>query len=144
MKTGQCKFITSLSSHYAAQVNSKGNIFLQFMNPRDMHPLIEQCMKLEQTGPGLILATCTSINNNIFRLASLTVRCFFRFILPGQQRMSLWQFSHDCNCLSFLSEVLVAAHPLSRDLVCPHVPLLGSRTILQPSVADFIFGVPTE
>lgn len=45
-------------------------IFSYFINPREMHPLTEQCMKLEQKVPHLILAICTGVNNDMFWLAS--------------------------------------------------------------------------
>lgn len=64
-KTGQCQLTTCRSSCCASP---KGDSFLYLINPTDVHLLMEQCMKLEHTGPGLMLATCTSVNNNMFRL----------------------------------------------------------------------------
>lgn len=47
-----------------------------------MHPLIGQCMKPEQTGLHLILATCMDINNSAFQLASLSIAaCLGAFYL---------------------------------------------------------------
>lgn len=127
MKTGQCQLITCYSSCCATRWAPKGDSFLYLINSTDVHLLIEQRMKLEHTGSGLMLATRTGVNNSMFRLDFWMCAAWFEsFTWP--RRISL-QFSHDCNCWSFLPKAVVAAHP------CP----MGSKIISLPGAADTVF-----
>ena len=76
-------------------------------------------VKLEQAGLCLILATCVdiNINDNMSWLASLNAHCLTKVLLPGQGRMSLWQFSHNCNCCHFYPKHLLLSTPQPRPRV---------------------------
>ena len=93
--------------------------FLILYKPQKWHPSIEleqtSCMsvKLEQAGLCSVLASCVdiNINNNMCWLASLNAHCLTMVLLPGQGRMSLWQFSHNCNCCHFYPKHLLLSTP---------------------------------